>query len=155
MLSDRHQHLIRTEIEFERRLAAIRSLSAFRRNPTTWELLMLLVAAGDGFTDGLHEVPNATVTRYLGSSALLKFVREQRDAGYIRFLEHEKRSRRVLQIDPQIVQELIALLNWRDRALAQSAAGHTGTDGLAPHPETRADRPVNAPRGAPGVLPDS
>lgn len=135
MSFDRDFQLLQTEIEFERRIAGIRDLSAFRRNPTTWELFLLLASARDGFTEGLHEVPNRIGTRYLGPSALLKFIREQRDAGRIRFLEHEKRSKHVLQVDPQLVRRLLELLLWRDRLLAETmnrAAPGAKDTGAAP-----------------------
>lgn len=117
LLLDRSGLLLDIETEFERRVSNNRSLATFRRNPTTWELLLLLASVRDGFTDGLHEVPNAIRTRYLGPSALLKFIREQRDAGHITVLEHQKRSKRVLRIDPEIAQQLVSLLHWREEAL--------------------------------------
>lgn len=127
MQFDRDFHLVRTEIEFEQRIAARRKLSAFRRNPTTWELLLILALESEGFKKGLHEVPNEIGTRYLGSSALLKFIREQRDAGLIRFLDHEKRSKRVLQIDPDLAHELMQLLNWRKQMLTEHLAADPAT----------------------------
>jgi len=129
MSSERLRLLLDTEIAFEKRVAANRGLSTFRRNPTTWELLLMLAAMREGFTEGLHEVPNAITTRYLGPSALLKFIREQRDAGLIRFLEHEKRSKRILQADPQIVDALHDLLKWRDQTLGEGPEA----DGRADH----------------------
>lgn len=117
MIPEYSKSLIDTEIEFERRIAEARGLAMFRRNPTTWELLLLLASAPDGYTEGLHEVPNTIRTRYIGSSALLKFIREQRDAGSIRFLEHEKRSKRILQADGRLVEALLRVLEWRNGAL--------------------------------------
>jgi len=117
MSHDRLNHLLETEIEFERRLWSNRGLSTFRRNPTTWELLLLLASHREGFSDGLHEAPNVISTRYLGQSALLKFIREQRDAGLIRFMEHQKRSKRILQLDPTLVDALQQALEWHAQTL--------------------------------------
>lgn len=134
MLSDRMRLLLDTEIAFEKRVAANRGLSTFRRNPTTWELLLMLASMREGYTEGLHEVPSAITTRYLGPSALLKFIREQRDAGLIRFLEHEKRSKRILQADPQIVAALLELLEWRDRVTGDRSSGDGEADADRPRP---------------------
>lgn len=121
-MTPRDKALLDVEIEFERNLAKSRDLSAFRRNATTWELLLLLAREPDGAAHGLHRVTEALATRHLGNSALLKFIRDRRDAGQIAFLEHEKRNTRTLRIDPALIAELRSLLAERNAAIARALA---------------------------------
>lgn len=101
--------IIKVELEFERAVSQSRELSLFRRNPTTWELL-LLAQNENGALNGLYKTIDAVETKYLGNSALLKFVREQRDHGTLHFLEAEKKSKWVLQVEQRLIDELVALL---------------------------------------------
>jgi hypothetical protein len=139
MHDSRSKALIEAELDFERQVAKSRGLASFRRNATAWELLMILASQPEGYTEGLHEIPAATGTRYLGRSALLKFVRSQRDAGLIEFLEHEKRSKRILRIRPDLVQELVRLLERRYAAKAEalSAADPAPEPVVSPAPARR------------------
>ena len=89
--------IIKVELEFERAVSQSRELSLFRRNPTTWELL-LLAQNENGALNGLYKTIDAVETRYLGNSALLKFVREQRDHGPEDFISATTRSWQVGQM---------------------------------------------------------
>ncbi|MCC0079113.1 MAG: hypothetical protein H6899_04005 [Rhodobacter sp.] len=109
--------LFEIELEFERMIAQSRELSVFRRNPTTWEFLLLLAQSEEGAMDGLYSTIDAVQTRYLGNSALLKFIRERRDHGDLRFLEADKKSKWTIQIDQKLIDHLEALLRWRDGEL--------------------------------------
>ncbi|HPD92123.1 MAG: hypothetical protein H6900_09380 [Rhodobacter sp.] len=114
--------IVEIELEFERMLAQSRELSVFRRNPTTWEFLLLLAQSEQGAMDGLYSTIDAVQTRYLGNSALLKFIRERRDHGDLRFLEADKKSKWIIQVDQKLIEHLETLLRWRDDELIAASA---------------------------------
>jgi len=116
---------LKIELEFEREIAKSRELSLFRRNPTTWELLLLLSQNENGNHDGLHTTIESTKTQYLGSSALLKFIRERRDDGVLQFLENKKKSKRTIQVDMQVLAKLSELLAKRNHQLIEAARAHS------------------------------
>lgn len=107
------------ELDFERALAQSRLLSMFRRNPSTWELLLMLALHENGSEDGVYNTIDSLQTRYLGNSAMLKFVRERRDDGLLLFTEHTKRSKWKITLDPALREALIALLDQRNADLLQ------------------------------------
>lgn len=115
------KNLLQVELEFERQIHQSRMLAVFRRNPTTWELLLRLAAQENGGVDGIYHTIDQVETRYLGTSALLKFVRERRDDGLLQFLEHTKRSKFIVALDPLLREELIALLAWRNARITKEA----------------------------------
>ncbi|MCW1931824.1 hypothetical protein [Pararhodobacter zhoushanensis] len=117
-----HQKIVNIELNFEREVARSRGLSLFRRNPTTWELLLLLARYKNGSNEGVYNTIDSVGTRYLGNSALLKFIRERRDDGLVQFLEHEKKSKWTLQLNEELVAQLIELLDTRNRQLLRAAA---------------------------------
>ncbi|WP_127105137.1 hypothetical protein [Pararhodobacter zhoushanensis] len=117
-----HQKIVNIELNFEREVAQSRGLSLFRRNPTTWELLLLLARYKNGSNEGVYNTIDSVGTRYLGNSALLKFIRERRDDGLVQFLEHEKKSKWTLQLNEELVAQLIELLDTRNRQLLRAAA---------------------------------
>ncbi|KPP98461.1 MAG: hypothetical protein HLUCCA12_18075 [Rhodobacteraceae bacterium HLUCCA12] len=107
------------EIETQRKIARSRKLSAFHRNATTWELLLLL-AANDGESDlGVYNTLDQLETGYLGQSALLKFLRDRRLDGLLSFDEHEKRSKWRLRLEPALYEEVVEYLAKRNRELAK------------------------------------
>ena len=105
---------VELELDFERIVHQSSMLHIFRRNTSTWELLLRLAAQENGKVDGIVNAINQVETRYLRSSALLKFVRERRDDGLLQFLEHTKRSKFTVALDPAVRDELIATLAWRN-----------------------------------------
>ncbi|KPP98465.1 MAG: hypothetical protein HLUCCA12_18095 [Rhodobacteraceae bacterium HLUCCA12] len=107
------------ELAFERAIAASRKLAVFRRNAATWELLLLLALSEGDDETGIYELIGRVESRALGNSALLKFLREQTDAGMLQLLSgRAKRSRRVLRLEPTIVEELVKLLHRRNRLIS-------------------------------------
>ena len=73
------------DLAFERAVFQHPHLSIFRRNATTWEVLLMLASAPEGNGPGLYEVIETVQTRALGPSALLRFLRERREEGSIVF----------------------------------------------------------------------
>jgi hypothetical protein len=144
--------IIQAELEFEHRIARSRQLSAFRRNASTWELL-LLMALEDGQSDeGIHGTAEKVATRYIGTSALLKFMRERRDDGSLVFEEHDKRSKWRIRLSASVLTELQQALKERnDRLLAalavQSSLPH---DAIGP---TVVPRAPHAPAATPLPFP--
>lgn len=114
---------LEVELDFERRVHLSRMLSIFRRNPSTWELLLKLANQHDGGAEGIYQTIEQIETRYLGSSALLKFVRERRDEGLLEFREHTKRSKFTVSLEPSLRNELMAILDWRNAQLFDAIAG--------------------------------
>jgi len=108
---------LKVELEFERLVHQSRMLSIFRRNPSTWELLLKLASEGDVGVDGIYHAIEQVETRYLGSSAMLKFVRERRDDGLLQFNEHSKRSKWRISVEPSLREELVSLLALRNAEL--------------------------------------
>src|SRR5690554_1614633 len=81
--TDANPHTIPREqilahLEFERRIAQSSQLSLFRRNPSTWEILLLIALLDGDSDDGMYAIIEKVSTKYVGSSALLKFLRERR-----------------------------------------------------------------------------
>jgi hypothetical protein len=109
-----HDKLLALELEFERAISELRSLSLFRRNPSTWELLLYLAQFEEGSEDGVYSTLDRLQTNYLGSSALLKFMRERRDDGSLVFFEHTKRSKWKVALNPQIREVLLTTLAARN-----------------------------------------
>ena len=108
---------VRLELEFERMISQSRELSLFKRSPTTWELLLLLALDEGGGTDGVYNTIEAVKTRYLGNSAMLKFVRERRDDGLIQFREHQKKSKWSLKLNDDLHMQLFEVLIARNQLL--------------------------------------
>lgn len=113
---------LEVELNFERLVHQSRALSIFRRNPSTWELLLRLAADQSGGADGVYNAIEQLETRYLGSSAMLKFVRERRDDGLLEFRENAKRSKWTVSLEPSLREELVSLLERRNDALVTEAS---------------------------------
>ncbi|MCL4674623.1 MAG: hypothetical protein KJZ59_00995 [Pararhodobacter sp.] len=109
------------ELEFEREIARSRELSLFKRNPTTWELLLVLAQNHGSSSEGVYKTIDALQTPYLGNSALLKFVRERRDDGLIEFLESDKKSKWNVQLQGETLEQLIDVFEKRGRQLLEAA----------------------------------
>ena len=115
-------HFFELELETERRIARSRQLSAFRRNATTWELLLML-AAHNGKSDlGLYNTLDQLETGYLGQSAMLKFLRDRRSDGLLEFEEHDKKSMWRLRLSSELHGELVNLLEERNIRLESCQA---------------------------------
>ena len=139
---------LQIELETERRIAQSRGLSAFHRNGTTWELLLLL-AVHDGQSDlGVYNTLDQLETGYLGQSAMLKFLRDRRSDGLLAFDEHEKRSKWRIRLARPLYFELIDFLSNRNDALNSAFSSETlkpsdmnGGKGIsASHPLARATK---------------
>lgn len=108
------------ELEMEKTISRSRGLSVFRRNATTWELLLLL-ASLDGKSDlGVQNTLRSLQTDYLGQSAMLKFLRDRRADGLLQFDEHDKRSMRRIRLAPSLLAEIQTLLKARNRLLIEN-----------------------------------
>lgn len=102
------------DLAFERALFQHPKLSIFRRNATTWEVLLMLAAAPDGDGPGLYEVIDAVQTRALGPSALLRFLRDRREDGSIVFTRNSlKQSKWSLALPDDLRQDLLTLMQRR------------------------------------------
>lgn len=131
------REIVDIELEFEREVARSRELSIFKRNPTTWELLLLLAHFENGCHDGVYNTVEAVNTHYLGNSALLKFVRERRDDGLIQFVEHEKKSKWTLRLQEELLAKLYDVLEARNRRFLDLATKYSnGRDNQASVPGT-------------------
>jgi len=97
-------------LDLEREISRSKRLAVFRRNPSTWELLLYLGQTAEGSEDGLYHIVDSLQTRYLGSSAMLKFMRERRDDGLLLFAEHAKRSKWAIALNPELRAELLEVL---------------------------------------------
>lgn len=102
------------DLAFERAVFQHPRLSIFRRNATTWEVLLMLAAAPDGDGPGLYEVIDAVQTRALGHSALLRFLRDRREDGSIVFTRNSlKQSKWSLALPGDLRQDLLTLMQRR------------------------------------------
>ncbi|MDR7127130.1 hypothetical protein [Pseudotabrizicola sp. 4114] len=108
------------EIDFERQIYQSKLLSLFRRSPSTWELLLYLAQFEEGSEDGVYNTLDRLRTRYLGNSAMLKFVRERRDDGLLQFTEHTKRSKWKVSLDAELRAALFVALEERNVGLQQA-----------------------------------
>lgn len=113
-----NRDILRIELEHERRLADSEFLSPFRRNATTWELLLLLAADDARSEEGLYRLSEAVETDYLSKAALLKFMRDQRHEGRLLFEPHTKRSMWRVVPHAGVLEELRNMMSLRNRQLA-------------------------------------
>jgi len=109
------EKLISSELDFERRIATSRQLSLFRRNPSTWEFLLLLALHEGSSDDGMHGITEKIVTKYIGVSAMLKFMRERRDDGSLRFERHDKRSKWRIRLSDSLLSEVHTVIQEREQ----------------------------------------
>jgi len=112
---------LKIELDHERRLASSELLSVFRRNATTWEMLLLLAAEEREASNGLYNLAGRVQTGQLSSAAVLKFIRDQRGEGRLVFEPHEKRSMWRVRPDQAVLDELQTLIALRNYELASAA----------------------------------
>lgn len=107
------------ELFHARAASASRQVGRFYRNAATYELLLLLAIADGSDEASIYNTVEAVESTALGKSALLKFIREQVDAGNLH-LEQScyKRSKWIVRPDPSLAEELSQLLERRSRLLA-------------------------------------
>ncbi|MFN4098755.1 MAG: hypothetical protein ACK4GT_03155 [Pararhodobacter sp.] len=108
------------ELDFERHIHQSKLLSLFRRNPSTWELLLYLAQFEEGSEDGVYGTLDRLQTRYLSNSAMLKFVRERRDDGLLLFNEHTKRSKWTIALNESLREALFEVLEQHDSEFRKS-----------------------------------
>ena len=115
---------LQIELDTFRQIARLRSYSPFHRNGTTWELLLLL-AANDGQSElGVYNTLDQLESRYLGKSALLRFLKDRRADGLLAFDALEKRSSWGLKLNQDLHDKLTELLRDRNRKLAEAFGKH-------------------------------
>ncbi len=120
-----NRQIFQIELEHELRLAACDELSVFRRNASTWELLLRLAAEEEEASDGLYNLAARVQTNHLSGAALLKFMRDQRRDGRLLFEPHVKRSKWRVRPTDTVQAALEALLEQRNRAITDaSRPGH-------------------------------
>ncbi|MCC5987306.1 MAG: hypothetical protein JJT95_06460 [Pararhodobacter sp.] len=108
------------ELDYEREIAASRHLALFRRNAATWELLLLLAGADEIKGTGVYQTVENVRSKALGASALLKFIREQNEAGRLRLQQcGTKRSKRLIRLNEALLAELTRVMSRRNAALLQ------------------------------------
>ncbi|MDR7127131.1 hypothetical protein [Pseudotabrizicola sp. 4114] len=109
--------LLQSELAFKRAVFKHPQLSIFRRNATTWEVLLMIAGADDQEGPGLYELVESVETTALGQSALLRFLRERREDGIIRFSRSpSKQSKWTLNISDDLRADLLDLLRRRQQA---------------------------------------
>jgi hypothetical protein len=121
----KHHRLLEFELEFEQAIYQDKPLSVFRRNPSTWELLLYLAQLENGSEDGIYNTLDRLQTRYLGNSAMLKFIRERRDDGTLLFTEHTKRSKWKISLSPELREALFSTLEFRNAQLMRGLSAPT------------------------------
>ncbi|MCC5956548.1 MAG: hypothetical protein JJU07_10610 [Natronohydrobacter sp.] len=114
------KQIIAAELAFERDVAASTVLPRFRRNGTTWELLLLLAASQGTAEDGIYQTLEQVQTSYLGKPALTKFLRDCRTEGSLTFDVHEKRSSRRMSLSEEVHAEILALFSAHAKRLSQA-----------------------------------
>ncbi|RGP38779.1 hypothetical protein [Pseudotabrizicola alkalilacus] len=113
----RPRYLLQSELAFERAVFKHPKLSIFRRNATTWEVLLMIARADEQQGPGLYEIVESVETNALGQSALLRFLRERREDGIIRFNRSpQKQSKWTLAISEDLRADLLDLLLLRQQA---------------------------------------
>lgn len=113
----RGRAVLEADLTFERAVFRNPSLSIFRRNATTWEVLLMLASAPSADAGpGLYEIVEAVETRALGPSALLRFLRERREEGSVIFTRDRlKQSKWSLSLREDLRVALTELLEERCR----------------------------------------
>lgn len=106
--------LVLDELAFERAVFQHPHLSIFRRNATTWEVLLMLAVTTEDIGPGLYEVIESVQTRALGPSALVRFLRDRREEGSIVFTRNSlKQSKWSLSLCEDLRKELMAMIEKR------------------------------------------
>lgn len=112
------------DLEFERSVSRNRNLALFRRNASSWELLLALCCAPDHGKPGVYELIEGLSTKGLGQSALLRFVRDRRDDGLLVFdRHHTKKSKMQVRPEPELARAMSDLLLWRAVAIRDLLSG--------------------------------
>lgn len=112
------QRIIEVDLAFERAVAQHKDLALFRRNCSSWELLLTVMAAPDGEEPGVYELAESVRTQGLGKSALLRFIRDRRDDGLLVFDQHPtKKSKMSIRAHPELMAALFAIMAERTEAL--------------------------------------
>ncbi|MCW1931819.1 hypothetical protein [Pararhodobacter zhoushanensis] len=115
------RRIIELELEFERAVAKNRDLALFRRNAATWEMLLAALAAGDDDRIGVYDLVESVTSTGLGSSALLRFVRDRRDDGLFVFgADPKKKSKHRISLNDDLAEAALALLEQRNQALRKA-----------------------------------
>lgn len=106
--------LVLDDLAFERAVFQHPKLAIFRRNATTWEVLLMLAAAPERDGPGLYEIIETVQTRALGASALLRFLHDRREEGSIVFTRNSfKQSKWSLSLREDLRRDLLALMRRR------------------------------------------
>lgn len=104
-------HPLRTHLAsaFETEKTALRhpDLAPFRRNPTTWELLIGTLAEERNIQQAIF----ALDTDCLGYSSLIRFVNNQIADGRLVAVPGQKRSEKILRPSPQVAEALMTLIS--------------------------------------------
>lgn len=131
---------VAAELDFERAIAANRDLVLFRRNAATWELLLAAMIADGAQPSGVYGLVESVRSKGLGSSALLRFVRDRRDDGLFIFgTDPKKKSKHRISVRDDLVDAVLMLLDTRNAAMQRlvhdrspgavgTSAGHGSDD---------------------------
>ena len=115
------RRIIALELEFERAVAKNRDLALFRRNAATWEMLLAALVADDEDRIGVYDLVESVTSKGLGSSALLRFVRDRRDDGLFIFgTDPKKKSKHRISLRDDVADAALTLLDQRNHALRRA-----------------------------------
>lgn len=115
--------VIALELDFERKVARNRDLALFRRNAATWEMLLTALVADGAERVGVYDLVESVRSTGLGSSALLRFVRDRRDDGLFIFgADPKKKSKHRISLRADLADAAIRLLDQRNAEM-QRAVG--------------------------------
>jgi len=125
------QMQLQIELDVIRKISHSRGLSAFHRNGTPWELLLLLAANEGESKLGVYNTLDRLETKYLGKSAMLKFLKDRRAEGLLTFDENEKRSSWHLSLCQEIHDSISETLRDRNHRLVEAFVEQSDDKALA------------------------
>lgn len=137
---------IALELEFERAIARNRDLALFRRNAATWEMLLTALIATGAERVGVYDLVESVHSKGLGSSALLRFMRDRRDDGLFVFgPDPVKKSKHRISLRDDLAEAALRLLDKRNSELLRAFGDLVGQDTRSAEESSAVDGPNKTP----------
>ena len=113
-------------LEIEKCALSDPRLAPFRRNSTTWELLLTVASANLNIQQAVLSLK----TTCLGYSSIMRFISSQFEAGTLIVLDGAKKSEKIIKPSPDVMSALFALANIR---MEERGAGYPKDAGTGPN----------------------
>lgn len=97
-------------LDVEKRALRHAGLAAFRRNSTTWELLLNITSSNLNIQQAIQSLQ----TNCIGYSSVMRFISSQIEAGTLVALDGAKKSEKILKPSNDVMNALSGLIDFGD-----------------------------------------